>query len=88
LIVDVRGRGLLIVIRDRSNRYRFVTVLHRPGVHAGRESDWQWLALKLLERGVICHPARTLERSAYRTTAHLQPAEVEYAVAADRRCAQ
>jgi putrescine aminotransferase len=84
LIVDVRGRGLLIGIEIGPTDTGLVNRL-APGLVStlSEKVIGQWLALKLLERGVICQPsahAWNVLRIAPPLT--IQPAEVEYAVAA------
>jgi acetylornithine/succinyldiaminopimelate/putrescine aminotransferase len=59
LVRDVRGQGLLVGIElGQADPRGFLSSLKEPlvGVVA-RNVFGQWLALRMLERGVICQPA-------------------------------
>jgi putrescine aminotransferase len=82
LIVDIRGRGLLVGIEIGPTDSGLINRL-APGLVStlSEKVIGQWLALKLLERGVICQPsahAWNVLRLAPPLT--IQPAEIEQAV--------
>jgi putrescine aminotransferase len=84
LVREVRGRGLLVAVELGPPEVRSVLdAVRAPFVRAVSKNVFgQWLALRMLERGIVCQPAaQRWDVLRLEPPLTVQPAEVDHVVA-------